>query len=196
MSAAAAPVAATPVVKKVKKVKLASHPPANVMVVEAVSKLNEKKGSSLAAIKKFIGGFYTVDVEKLAPFIRKALKKQVEAGKLTQTKGSGASGSFKLAVKKTAAAGEKKAKSPKKNTKNPKKTASPKKKKVAGSPKTKAPKKPAAPKKVKVAKTPKSPKKTKPAAKKAATPKKPKTMKVKAQAKPKVASKKAAPKKK
>src|SRR5665811_1512431 len=76
--------------------KLASHPPANIMVVEAVTKLNEKGGSSLQAIKKHIAGFYNVDMDKMGLFIRKALVKQVEVGALIQVKGTGASGSFKL----------------------------------------------------------------------------------------------------
>ena len=45
-----------------------------------------------------------VDVAKLAPFIRKALKGLTEKGKLVQTKGTGASGSFKLAAAANAVA--------------------------------------------------------------------------------------------
>ncbi|XP_044766728.1 histone H1A-like [Coccinella septempunctata] len=39
-----------------------------------------------------------IDSEKLAPFIRKYLKSAVQSGSLIQTKGKGASGSFKLAA--------------------------------------------------------------------------------------------------
>ncbi|PSN36766.1 hypothetical protein C0J52_26091 [Blattella germanica] len=54
-------------------------------------------GSSLQAIKKYIAVNYKVDPEKFAPFIKKYLKSAVASGELVQTKGKGASGSFKLA---------------------------------------------------------------------------------------------------
>ena len=98
-----------------------THPPVAAMVTAAVTALKERKGSSLPAIKKYVAATYKVDVAKLAPFIRRFLKKAVADGKLTQVKGSGASGSFKLAK---AAAPEKKVKkvakkSPKKAAKKP-----------------------------------------------------------------------------
>ncbi|CAH1384093.1 unnamed protein product, partial [Tenebrio molitor] len=57
----------------------------------------ERGGSSLQAIKKFVAANYKVDAEKVAPFIKKYLKGAVASGSLVQTKGKGASGSFKLA---------------------------------------------------------------------------------------------------
>ncbi|KAG5666165.1 hypothetical protein PVAND_017666 [Polypedilum vanderplanki] len=60
--------------------------------------IKERGGSSLQAIKKFVSAQYKVDVEKLAPFIKKYLKSAVTKGQLVQTKGKGASGSFKLAA--------------------------------------------------------------------------------------------------
>merc|ERR1711992_454503 len=114
-----------------------THPPTSAMIAAAIKALKERNGSSLAAIKKYIAATYKVDVVKLAPFIRKALKKGVEAKKLIKVKAS-----YKLAKE------EKKPKAKK-----------PKAKKVKKSPK-KAAKKPAA----KKAKTPK--KAAKPAAKK------------------------------
>merc|ERR1712228_817120 len=94
------------------------------------------KGSSLAAIKKYIAANNKVDIVKISPFIRKAVKKLVADKKIAQTKGVGASGRFKAV----------KAEKPKvKKVKKPKK-------KVAK--KAKTPKKSAA-KKVKKAKTPK-----------------------------------------
>ncbi|ODM89335.1 Late histone H1 [Orchesella cincta] len=86
------------------------------MVIEAITKLSEKGGSSLQAIKKYIADVHKVDVEKQGTFIKKALKKAVESGKLTQPKGKGAAGSFKLAVKpkpEKKPAGEKKPKAKK-----------------------------------------------------------------------------------
>ena len=160
--------------KKVTKkpAKKPDHPPVASMVNAALTNLKERKGSSLAAIKKYVAATYKVDAVKLAPFIRRFLKKAVADGKINQTKGSGASGSFKL-VKKT-------------EEKKPKKPAA----------KKPAAKKPA--KKPAAKKTPKKAKKAAPKkekkAKKAATPKKPKAKK--ATKSPKKPAKKAAPKKK
>ena len=161
--------AATPK-KAVKKApaKKPDHPPVATMVDAALAALKERKGSSLAAIKKYVAANYKVDAVKLAPFIRRYLKKAVADGKINQTKGSGASGSFKL-VKKT----EEKKKPAKKAVKKPaaKKTAkkpaakkTPKKAKKATPKKEKKAKKPAAakPKKPKAKKATKSPKKAAP----------------------------------
>nr|P35060.1 RecName: Full=Histone H1 [Tigriopus californicus]AAA12276.1 histone H1 [Tigriopus californicus]AAC41551.1 histone H1 [Tigriopus californicus] len=171
--------------KKVSKPKAKpTHPPTSVMVMAAIKALKERNGSSLPAIKKYIAANYKVDVVKNAHFIKKALKSLVEKKKLVQTKGAGASGSFKLAAaakaeKPKAVAKPKKAKTPKKKaaaTKKPtgeKKAKTPKKKPAAKKPaaakpkKAKTPKKKAAPAK----KTPvKKVKKTSP--KKKAAPKK------------------------
>ena len=150
--------------KKAKKpTKKVDHPPVAEMVMAAVSNLKDRKGSSLIAIKKYIASHYKVDAAKLAPFIRRFLKKAVEDGKIAQTKGTGASGSFKIGAKPEkpkkvkkpkAAKKEKKAKKPKATT--PKK---PKAKKATKSPKkvTKKPVKKAVAKPAK--KATKSPKK-------------------------------------
>ena len=127
---------------KPKKAKAAkTHPPTGEMVVNAVKTLKERGGSSLQAIKKFLAAQYKVDVEKLAPFIKKFLKSAVAKGQLLQTKGKGASGSFKLpaAAKKEAAPKAVKPKSaaPKKaagEKKKPAKKSVAKKPKAAGSP--------------------------------------------------------------
>jgi histone H1/5 len=71
------------------------------MVANAISSLKERGGSSLQAIKKYITANYKVDSEKLSPFIKKYLKTAVASGELVQTKGKGASGSFKLPAAKT-----------------------------------------------------------------------------------------------
>merc|ERR1712018_435408 len=150
--------------------KPAAHPPSPAMVKAAIKALADKKGSSLAAIKKYIAANYKVDIVKISPFIRKALKKGVEGKALIQVKGS-----YKLAKE----AKKPKAKKPKKpKAKKPKKAKTPKKAKKPAAKKPKTPK----------AKKPKTPKKAaKPAAKKAA-PKK--------AAKKATPKKKAAPKKK
>merc|ERR1712026_527190 len=157
-----------------------THPPTSAMIAAAIKALKERNGSSLQAIKKYIATNYKCDVVKLAPFIRKALKKGVTDKKLVQVKAS-----YKLAKE------EKKPKAKKPAAKKAKKPA----KKVAKKPAAakKSPKKVAAkksPKKVAAKKSPKKSPAKKPAAKKVAkkpaakkTPKKP-------------AAKKAAPKKK
>lgn len=73
-----------------------SHPPTSDMVNNAIKNLKERGGSSLQAIKKYVAANYKVDAEKLSPFIKKYLKAAVVSGNLIQTKGKGASGSFKL----------------------------------------------------------------------------------------------------
>merc|ERR1712088_435137 len=170
--------AAAPKVAKAKKpAKKAEHPPSAVMVLAAVKALKESKGSSLAAIKKYIAANNKVDIVKISPFIRKAVKKLVADKKITQVKGVGASGRFKAV--KAEKPKVKKVKKPKKKTaKKAKKPAAKKSPKKAAK-KAKTPKKVAA-KKVKKAKTPKKAAAKKPAAKKT----------------PKKAAKKAAPKKK
>lgn len=106
----AAPVTATPPsqspAKKEKKLKnpraKPTHPPTSEMVNNAIKGLKERGGSSLQAIKKYIAANYKVDAEKVSPFIKKYLKSAVVSGALVQTKGKGASGSFKLAGSGTA----------------------------------------------------------------------------------------------
>jgi len=187
-TAAATPAAATPKkkAKATKKPKTApTHPKVADMVVDAITALKERGGSSLQAIKKHIGAHHKVDLDRLTPFIKKYLKSAVGSGSLVQTKGKGATGSFKLS-----ASGQK----TKKPVKKPKavKAASPAKKaeaaakKPAAKPKAKVEKKKAVAKKAspKKAAKPKSPKK----AAKSAKPKAPKAKKLKT-------PKKAAPKK-
>jgi histone H1/5 len=166
--------AASPKKAKVASKKPMDHPPVANMVNDAIKALKERGGSSSQAIKKYIAANNKCDVEKLAPFIKRYLKSAVAKGGLVQTKGKGASGSFKLKDKAVAT--------------KPKKAAAPKKKAAAGEKKPKTPKKKkaaAAAKKPAGEKKPKTPKKKKaPAAKKSAkkstkpkTPKKPKAVK-------------------
>jgi hypothetical protein len=74
------------------------HPPTSEMVNNAIKTLKERNGSSLQAIKKYISVNYKIDSDKLSPFIKKYLKSGVANLQLIQTKGKGASGSFKLAT--------------------------------------------------------------------------------------------------
>uniref|UniRef100_UPI00398E3D85 histone H1-like n=1 Tax=Pristiophorus japonicus TaxID=55135 RepID=UPI00398E3D85 len=140
-------------------------------ILKVVTDGKDRRGTSLAAIKKALAA-KGVDVEKRGFQIRSSIKKNVINGSLKQIKGTGASGSFKIAnthpqgkvgkkVKKPAAK-----KSPAKKAaakKSPAKKAAAKKtstkkaltaKKAAKGPagKKAAAKKPKSPKKVKAAK--------------------------------------------
>ncbi|CAD5110910.1 unnamed protein product [Dimorphilus gyrociliatus] len=162
--------------KAAKPKKVASHPKYSVMIGAALSALKERNGSSRQAILKYIMANYSVGDEKTANnHLKLALRAGVKNNSLKQSKGTGASGSFKLAdkvkgekpkkAKKEPA--EKKKKVTKKAESSPKKTEA-KKKPAAKKPKEAKPKK--APVKKSPAKKAKAPKKTakKPAAKKAA----------------------------
>lgn len=82
-----------------KKKAAPTHPSCIDMIVAAVTNLKDKKGSSAQAIKKYIAANFNTDVDKLAPHIKRAFVSGVTSGKLVQTKGKGASGSFKLNAK-------------------------------------------------------------------------------------------------
>lgn len=137
-----------PTAKKDKASTAPKHPPTSEMVNAAIEGLNERSGSSLYAIKKYMSANYMIDVEKLSRFIKIYLKSAVASGQLKQTKGNGATGSFKLNAseqKKSAAkkskhvTGEEKAKAKKPSAEKKKSaTESGEKKKAAASPKAKA----------------------------------------------------------
>ncbi|XP_034281747.1 protein B4-like [Pantherophis guttatus] len=80
------------------------YPPTLTMVTEAVGALNERKGSSTAAIKRYIRHNYPgVDPIRLKYYLRKALLKGLEKGYLVRPLNSsaqGATGRFKLAALK------------------------------------------------------------------------------------------------
>uniref|UniRef100_H2TD66 Histone H1 n=1 Tax=Takifugu rubripes TaxID=31033 RepID=H2TD66_TAKRU len=80
--------------KKVSKVKR-SGPTVNELIVKAVSASKERNGVSLAALKKDLaaGGY---DVDKNKARLKMAVRSLVSKGTLVQTKGTGASGSFKM----------------------------------------------------------------------------------------------------
>ncbi|KAI5609522.1 histone H1-like, partial [Silurus asotus] len=77
-------------------------PSVGELIVKAVSSSKERSGVSLAALKKALaaGGY---DVEKNNSRVKLAVKGLVLKGTLLQTKGTGASGSFKLNKKQTEA---------------------------------------------------------------------------------------------
>ena len=143
--------------KKTAPKKPADHPKYSEMIAAAIVALKERKGSSRQAILKYIQSNYKVK-DSAATHVKSALKKGVAAGILKQVKGTGASGSFKLADKLSSKGPAKKARKPAaKKAKKPAKKAKKTPKKAAKKP---AAKKPAA-------KKAKKPAAKKPAAKKA-----------------------------
>ena len=164
--------------------KPSSHPKYSDMIRNAITSLKERGGSSRQAILKYIMANYNVgkDAKTVNNHLKLALRAGVKNKSLKQSKGTGASGSFRIGEAKPAAkkpAKAKKAAKPK--AAKPKKAKKPAAKKATGEKKAAKPK----------AKKPKAAKK--PAAKKAAKPKKTKSPKKKAAAKPKA---KKTPKKK
>lgn len=171
--------ATKPAAKKKVPKKPAEHPKYEEMITTAIKELKERSGSSRQKVTKYISEHYKVG-DNVGVQVKLNLKRLVAAGKLTQTKGVGASGSFKV----------NKAAEPKKKPK------APAKKKVAKKPAAKKPaKKPAAKKTTKKTAAKKSPKKStakKPAKK---TPKKQTTKKTATKAQSKKPAKKPASKK-
>ena len=91
------------------KIAKPKNPKYTEMVEDAIKFYNEKGGSSRQAILKYITGKYLVG-ENAKNQVKLALVKSVGKGRLVQTKGIGASGSFKLSkeVKEEAKKEEKK----------------------------------------------------------------------------------------
>ncbi|VDL77619.1 unnamed protein product [Nippostrongylus brasiliensis] len=139
-----------------------SHPTYLTMIKGAVLALNESKGASKPAILKYLAQHYQLgeNLPKINNHLCTALRKALRDGNIEQTKGHGASGSFKVSsapvkktkpsraakkpveVKPTKPAEEKSVKQPKKKTKKPAaKTAKPKKAKVTATKTTKVNKK-------------------------------------------------------
>lgn len=174
--------------KSSKPKKPASHPKYSEMIKAAIVHDANRNGASRQSIQKYVKKNYKVG-DNVDVQIKLALKRLVESGMLRQTKGIGASGSFKLTKPEEPPKPKKAA-----PTSKPKKAAKPPKpKKVIKSKKTKTPEKPKkpAPKKVK-----KAAKKTSPAKAKKAPPKKSKPVKSKAKPAKKTVKPKAKPAKK
>ncbi|KAM4712357.1 histone H1-like [Anableps anableps] len=101
------------------------------LIVAAVAESKERKGVSLAALKKALAG-QGVDVAKINKRINTAVTRLVSVGTLNQTKGIGACGSFKIAKKESKAvkpakkAAAKKKKAPKAKKPAAKKATTPK----------------------------------------------------------------------
>jgi len=74
----------------------ASHPKYSDMIKSALKSLNERSGSSRAAILKYVLAHYSLDPMQANQHLKVALKNGVKNKHFKQTKGNGASGSFKL----------------------------------------------------------------------------------------------------
>ncbi|XP_051851641.1 histone H1.4-like [Antechinus flavipes] len=136
-------------------------PPVSELITKAVGASTERNGVSLAALKKILAAS-GYDVEKNNSRIKLGLKSLVNKGTLVQTKGTGASGSFRL--NKKVSSGETKSKAKKSPSVKAKKPASKKPKKAPGSATVKSvktPKKAKKPAVVGAKKTVKSPKTSK-----------------------------------
>ncbi|KAL8619069.1 hypothetical protein ACOMHN_020767 [Nucella lapillus] len=85
-----------------KTASLGEHPKYSVMIADAIAKLKERGGSSRQAIFKFITSHYKVGLEtnKINARVKMSLRSGVRTGSLKQSKGTGASGSFRLGDKK------------------------------------------------------------------------------------------------
>ncbi|XP_055521284.1 histone H1-like [Leucoraja erinacea] len=86
-----------------------------------VADCHERRGMSLVAVSKGLAAS-GIDVEKYHKLIKVTIKRKLETGSLVQTKGKGASGSFKAAAKEGVVKMAKKAKKPASKvskTKNP-----------------------------------------------------------------------------
>lgn len=174
--------------KSSKPKKPASHPKYSEMIKAAVVHDANRNGASRQSIQKYVKKNYKVG-DNVDVQIKQALKRLVESGMLRQTKGIGASGSFKLTKPEEPPKPKKAAPVAK-----PKKAAKPPKpKKVAKSKKGKSPEKPKKPAAKKVKKVVK---KATPTKVKKAPAKKTKPVKSKAKPAKKTVKPKAKPAKK
>merc|ERR1711942_627482 len=129
--AAPAPVKVVKEKKAAKPKEAATHPSYNAMIKEAIAALKEKGGSSRQAILKYIIKTHKIKADNVSGAqLKLALKRGVASGDLKQSKGTGASGSFKLGVVKKAEKPKKKVvKKPAKKAAKPKAKAAKKSKK-------------------------------------------------------------------
>jgi len=88
--------------KVVKKsiVKPSAHPKYAQMIVSAIESLGDRNGSSRQAIHKYILSNFKVNADKtFLAHLKLSLKRCVDKGTLKRVKGTGASGSFRIAKK-------------------------------------------------------------------------------------------------
>lgn len=73
-----------------------THPKVSEMVLLAIAILNDRNGSSIQAIKKYISKSFNVDEKKISSNVKRYLILATASGTLVRTKGKGAAGSFRL----------------------------------------------------------------------------------------------------
>lgn len=117
-----------PRAKKATARRTAAHPPYIDMITAAITAMKDRGGSSRQAIEKYIKANNRVAGD-VPTHLKMALKRGVKSGRLVHTKGTGASGSFK--VGKAAAAPKRKPARKKAAAKRPRKRAGTPKKKRA-----------------------------------------------------------------
>ncbi|CAG9531649.1 unnamed protein product [Cercopithifilaria johnstoni] len=78
-----------------------THPSYSQMIKEAITALKDRKGSSRAAILKYISRHYQLgdNGKRVHSQLRLAIKKGIATGKLTSAKGAGMNGSFRLGTR-------------------------------------------------------------------------------------------------
>ncbi|GBN16086.1 Histone H1-beta, late embryonic [Araneus ventricosus] len=72
------------------------HPKVSEMVLLSIAMLNDRNGSSVQAIKKYISSNFNVEEKKISAYVKRYLLMAVASGTIIQTKGKGAAGSFRL----------------------------------------------------------------------------------------------------
>ena len=94
----------TNTVQSAKQKQMAYRKPCTVrvMVNSAIRALKNPNGSSLAAIKNYIGSKYEVSIDGIASQVKQYVNESLNKGTLIQAAGVGARGSFKLPSKKPA----------------------------------------------------------------------------------------------
>lgn len=89
--------------------KNADNPPFHDMIIEALETLDERKGTTLVAIKRYLEDYYHVDVHACKRFIKRVIISGVESGQIIRTQGKGVFGRFKVKPSKPVVAKKRKA---------------------------------------------------------------------------------------
>merc|ERR1712045_577181 len=78
------------------KRKTPQHPPVGEMIIAAIKALRDhpRKGSSMAAIKGYMGEEWGINIQSYAVKIKKAVQAGIEKEFIIQTKGKGLNGRF------------------------------------------------------------------------------------------------------
>ncbi|EDS34377.1 histone H1 [Culex quinquefasciatus] len=72
------------------------NPPIADMIIEAMETLEDRKGITLQAIKRFMDEAYGVDPQRLSVRIKKAILAKVDSGDIIRVQANGGQGRFRL----------------------------------------------------------------------------------------------------